>query len=176
MLHFSFFPLLVLLLVATLGATFPQDALKKSCSLFKYQFLVPHELKAMQKMKEQFVSTAGNEGLWAGRGQGRGDAKFKTVNDAVEVFQGSLGMRTMFSKGVWGQEGCWARFHPGFKPLKADQGCPTSPKVKMTVFQSPSWFMPAGGHDAAVGPQMQHQGLPSEMEPGRAVGKSKTML
>ncbi|XP_009885893.1 PREDICTED: interferon lambda-3-like [Charadrius vociferus] len=54
MLHLSFFPLLVLLLVATLGAAFPKDALKKSCSLFKYQFLVPHELKAMQKMKEQF--------------------------------------------------------------------------------------------------------------------------
>ncbi|NWH52183.1 IFNL3 protein, partial [Fregata magnificens] len=45
---------LALVLVASLGAAFPQDALKKSCSLSKYQFLVPHELKAVQKMKEQF--------------------------------------------------------------------------------------------------------------------------
>ncbi|XP_032866622.2 LOW QUALITY PROTEIN: interferon lambda-3-like [Tyto alba] len=32
----------------------PPNVLKKSCSLSKYQFLVPHELKAVQKMKEQF--------------------------------------------------------------------------------------------------------------------------
>lgn len=68
MLCVSFTPLLALVLGASLGAAFPQDALKKSCSLSKYQFLVPHELKAVQKMKEQFVSTAGNGGLWAGRG------------------------------------------------------------------------------------------------------------
>ncbi|KAF1498567.1 Interferon lambda-3, partial [Eudyptula minor novaehollandiae] len=54
MLCVSFTPLLALVLGASLGAAFPQDALKKSCSLSKYQFLVPHELKAVQKMKEQF--------------------------------------------------------------------------------------------------------------------------
>ncbi|NXV99112.1 IFNL3 protein, partial [Fregetta grallaria] len=54
MLHLGFTPLLALVLGASLGAAFPQNALKKSCSLSKYQFLVPHELKAVQKMKEQF--------------------------------------------------------------------------------------------------------------------------
>ncbi|NXX61242.1 IFNL3 protein, partial [Scopus umbretta] len=54
MLHLGFTALLALVLGAGLGAAFPQDALKKSCSLSKYQFLVPHELKAVQKMKDQF--------------------------------------------------------------------------------------------------------------------------
>ncbi|NWS71868.1 IFNL3 protein, partial [Crotophaga sulcirostris] len=45
---------LVLVLGASLGAAFPTDKPKKSCSLSKYRFLVPHELKAVQKMKEQF--------------------------------------------------------------------------------------------------------------------------
>ncbi|NXL49964.1 IFNL3 protein, partial [Podilymbus podiceps] len=57
MLCLSLTPLLVLALGASLGAAFPQDALKKSCSLSKYQFLMPHELKAVQKMKEQFEDT-----------------------------------------------------------------------------------------------------------------------
>ncbi|NXH70119.1 IFNL3 protein, partial [Hydrobates tethys] len=57
MLCLGFTPLLALVLGASLGAAFPQDALKKSCSLSKYQFLVPHELKAVQKMKEQFEDT-----------------------------------------------------------------------------------------------------------------------
>ncbi|NXE27530.1 IFNL3 protein, partial [Ardeotis kori] len=52
--HLGFMLLLALALGASLGAAFPRDALKKSCSLSKYQFLVPHELKAVQKMKEQF--------------------------------------------------------------------------------------------------------------------------
>ncbi|NXS94762.1 IFNL3 protein, partial [Jacana jacana] len=46
--------LLAMLLAANLGAAFPQDALKKGCSLFKYHFLEPHEMKAMQKMKDHF--------------------------------------------------------------------------------------------------------------------------
>ncbi|KAM9235859.1 interferon lambda-3-like [Leptosomus discolor] len=54
MLCLGFTPLLALVLVASLGAAFLQDTLKKSCSLTKYQFLAPHELKAVQKMKEQF--------------------------------------------------------------------------------------------------------------------------
>lgn len=103
MLHLNLTLLLVLVLGSGLGAAFPQDTLKKSCSLSKYQFLVPHELKAVQKMKEQFVSAAGNRGLWAGGGQGRADAKFETPSDKVDVFCNSLGMRRMFSKGVLGQ-------------------------------------------------------------------------
>ncbi|KAM6131646.1 interferon lambda-3-like [Phoenicopterus ruber ruber] len=54
MLRLSFTPLLMLVLGASLGAAFPQNAPKKSCSLSKYQFLVPHEMKAVWKMKEQF--------------------------------------------------------------------------------------------------------------------------
>ncbi|NXX82106.1 IFNL3 protein, partial [Urocolius indicus] len=46
--------LLVLALGASLGAAFPWGTLKNGCSLSKYQFLVPHELKAVQRMKEQF--------------------------------------------------------------------------------------------------------------------------
>ncbi|NWS50896.1 IFNL3 protein, partial [Probosciger aterrimus] len=54
MLCLSFTLLLALVVGTSLGAAIPQDALKKSCSLSKYQFLVPHELKAVQKMKEHF--------------------------------------------------------------------------------------------------------------------------
>ncbi|NXH23377.1 IFNL3 protein, partial [Bucco capensis] len=54
MLRLGFTLLLVLLLRASLGAAFPCNALKKSCSLSKYQFLAPQELKAVRKMKEQF--------------------------------------------------------------------------------------------------------------------------
>ncbi|NXW60909.1 IFNL3 protein, partial [Eurystomus gularis] len=48
--------LLALLLGASLGATLPREprTLLQTCSLSKYQFLAPHELKAMWKMKEQF--------------------------------------------------------------------------------------------------------------------------
>ncbi|XP_009633775.1 interferon lambda-3-like [Egretta garzetta] len=53
MLCLGFAPLLALVLGATLGAAFPQQA-PKSCSLSKYQFLVPHELKAVKKMKDHF--------------------------------------------------------------------------------------------------------------------------
>lgn len=112
-------------------------------------------------------------GWW---GQCREDAEFETLGDKVDVFQGSLGMRRMFSKGVWGQEGCWAKFCPGFKPFKVDWGCTTSSKIKMTVFQSLLCFMLIGEHQAAVGPQMQHSALPSEMENSGSVGKSKATL
>ncbi|NXS71293.1 IFNL3 protein, partial [Pandion haliaetus] len=54
MLHLDLTLLLVLVLGSAFVVAFPQDALKKSCSLSKYRFLVPHELKAVQKMKEQF--------------------------------------------------------------------------------------------------------------------------
>ncbi|NXP13727.1 IFNL3 protein, partial [Thinocorus orbignyianus] len=54
MLRLSFILLLALLLAASLGAAFPKDAPKKGCSLSKYRFLEPHEMKAMQKMKDHF--------------------------------------------------------------------------------------------------------------------------
>ncbi|NXP76871.1 IFNL3 protein, partial [Ramphastos sulfuratus] len=54
MLGLNFILLIVLLLGAGLGDAFPSDALKKTCSLSKYQFLVPRELKAVQKMQQQF--------------------------------------------------------------------------------------------------------------------------
>ncbi|XP_065528798.1 interferon lambda-3-like [Lathamus discolor] len=54
MLSLSFIVLLALVVGTSLGAAIPPDALKRSCSLSKYQFLVPHELKAVQKMKEHF--------------------------------------------------------------------------------------------------------------------------
>ncbi|NXX39535.1 IFNL3 protein, partial [Tricholaema leucomelas] len=50
----NFIPLLVLLLGFGLGDAFPSDALKKTCSLSKYRFLVPHVLEAVQKMQQQF--------------------------------------------------------------------------------------------------------------------------
>ncbi|NXK50093.1 IFNL3 protein, partial [Chauna torquata] len=54
MLCSGFTVVLVVALGAILVGAFPRDALKKSCSLSKYQFPVPSELKAVQKMKEQF--------------------------------------------------------------------------------------------------------------------------
>ncbi|NXJ13061.1 IFNL3 protein, partial [Odontophorus gujanensis] len=46
------------MLVGTLGAllvgAFPRGTSNKSCSLSKYQFPAPSELKAVQRMKEQF--------------------------------------------------------------------------------------------------------------------------
>ncbi|NWQ82890.1 IFNL3 protein, partial [Columbina picui] len=53
MLCISFAPLLVLLGVS-LGAAFPHGALKKSCSLSKYKFIMRHEMKAARKMMEHF--------------------------------------------------------------------------------------------------------------------------
>ncbi|NXG47207.1 IFNL3 protein, partial [Psilopogon haemacephalus] len=54
MLCLNFIPLIVLLLGASLGNAFPSDALKKTCSLSKYWFLVPRELEALRKMQQQF--------------------------------------------------------------------------------------------------------------------------
>ncbi|NXV19781.1 IFNL3 protein, partial [Cepphus grylle] len=54
MLRLGFIPLLAVLTAAGFGAAFPQHTLRKGCSLFKYKFLVPHEMKAMQKMKQHF--------------------------------------------------------------------------------------------------------------------------
>ncbi|NXI36282.1 IFNL3 protein, partial [Galbula dea] len=54
MLCLSFTLLLALLLGVSFGDALPRDAMKKRCSLSKYQFLAPPELKAVQKMKEQF--------------------------------------------------------------------------------------------------------------------------
>ncbi|NXS62461.1 IFNL3 protein, partial [Brachypteracias leptosomus] len=56
MLHLSITSLLALLLWASLGDTFPRKtpALPQPCSLSKYQFLAPRELKAMKKMMEHF--------------------------------------------------------------------------------------------------------------------------
>lgn len=74
----SLTPLLVLVLGVSLGAAFPHHTLRKDCSLSKYQTIASEEKEAMDKMRQEFVSTAGNAGLWAGRGQGRGDAEFNT--------------------------------------------------------------------------------------------------
>lgn len=98
MLCLSFTPLLVLVLGVSLGAAFPQGALRKSCSLSKYKFITRHEMKAARKMMEHFVSTTGNLGLWAGGGQCREDAEFETLGDKVDVFQGSLGTRRMLGQ------------------------------------------------------------------------------
>lgn len=87
----SFTPLLVLVLGVSLGAAFPLDTQRKGCRLSKYQYIAPEEQAAVNKMREVFVSTAGNRGLWGGRGQGRGDAEFKTRVT-----------RCMFSAAVWG--------------------------------------------------------------------------
>ncbi|XP_008935769.1 PREDICTED: interferon lambda-3-like [Merops nubicus] len=56
MLHLGVTSLLVLLLGASLGTAFPRKtpASLQTCSLSKYQFLAPQELKAMWKMKEHF--------------------------------------------------------------------------------------------------------------------------
>ncbi|PKK29680.1 interferon lambda-3 [Columba livia] len=54
MLCLSFTSLLVLVLGVSLGAAFPQGALKKSCSLSKYKFIMRHEMKAARKMTEHF--------------------------------------------------------------------------------------------------------------------------
>uniref|UniRef100_A0A8C3JFD8 IFNL3 protein n=1 Tax=Calidris pygmaea TaxID=425635 RepID=A0A8C3JFD8_9CHAR len=55
MLRRGFVLLFAWLSAANFGAAFPQDALKKGCSLFKYRFLEPQEMKAMKKMTDHFV-------------------------------------------------------------------------------------------------------------------------
>uniref|UniRef100_U3KED0 IFNL3 protein n=1 Tax=Ficedula albicollis TaxID=59894 RepID=U3KED0_FICAL len=63
----SLTPVLVLVLVlgVSLGAAFPHDTLRKGCRLSKYQNIAHEEQKAVDKMRQEFVSTAGNRGLWA---------------------------------------------------------------------------------------------------------------
>ncbi|NXO05100.1 IFNL3 protein, partial [Rhinopomastus cyanomelas] len=53
MIPLGFTPLLALALAASLSTAFPRDA-PKGCSLSKYQFLAPLEMKAVQKMKQHF--------------------------------------------------------------------------------------------------------------------------
>uniref|UniRef100_A0A8C3Y1Z9 IFNL3 protein n=1 Tax=Catharus ustulatus TaxID=91951 RepID=A0A8C3Y1Z9_CATUS len=62
----SLTPLLVLVLVlgVSLGAAFPHHTLRKDCSLSKYQTIASEEKEAMDKMRQEFVSTAGSAGLW----------------------------------------------------------------------------------------------------------------
>ncbi|NXC24852.1 IFNL3 protein, partial [Campylorhamphus procurvoides] len=50
-------PLLVLVLVVSLGAAFPHEgAPRKGCSLFKYKQVIFHEMKAVEKMQKEFRS------------------------------------------------------------------------------------------------------------------------
>ncbi|XP_074686077.1 interferon lambda-3-like [Strix aluco] len=81
MLHLVLTLLLALVLQTSLGAVIPHNTLKKSCYLSKYRFPVFHETNAVLRMREKFVSTTGNGGLWAGQGHGRGDAEFETLSD-----------------------------------------------------------------------------------------------
>ncbi|XP_033371973.1 interferon lambda-1 [Parus major] len=60
--------LLVLVLGVSLGASFPHDTLRNDCRLSKYQNIAPEEKKAVDKMRQEFVSIAGDRGLRAGRG------------------------------------------------------------------------------------------------------------
>lgn len=89
------------------------------------------------------------------------------LSDKVHVFCSSLGMRKMFSKGVWGHAG------PNFVLVSDPSRMAGVVRhcQKMRVSQSLSWFMLAGEQ-----PQMQHQALPSEMERSKPAGKSEAML
>ncbi|XP_068805687.1 interferon lambda-3-like [Struthio camelus] len=49
--------LLLLALAGSLAGAFPRDAPRRGCGLSKYRFLLPSELKAVRKMKEQFEVT-----------------------------------------------------------------------------------------------------------------------
>ncbi|NXA05455.1 IFNL3 protein, partial [Sapayoa aenigma] len=64
-------PLLVLVLGVSLGAALPQHTPRRGCSLLKYQKLVPDNLKAVQKMQEEFVSIVGNRGCGLDPSPGR---------------------------------------------------------------------------------------------------------
>uniref|UniRef100_A0A8C5NI60 Uncharacterized protein n=1 Tax=Junco hyemalis TaxID=40217 RepID=A0A8C5NI60_JUNHY len=69
MLHLGLAPLLVLVLGVSLGAAFPHDIPGKGCRLSQYQSIAPEQRHAVDRMRQEFVSTAGNGGLRAGRGQ-----------------------------------------------------------------------------------------------------------
>uniref|UniRef100_A0A8C3XGJ0 IFNL3 protein n=1 Tax=Cyanoderma ruficeps TaxID=181631 RepID=A0A8C3XGJ0_9PASS len=57
MLCLSLTPLLVLMLGVSLGAAFPQETLRKGCRLSKYRNIVPEKQKAVDRMRQEFVST-----------------------------------------------------------------------------------------------------------------------
>uniref|UniRef100_A0A8C3EVI0 Uncharacterized protein n=1 Tax=Corvus moneduloides TaxID=1196302 RepID=A0A8C3EVI0_CORMO len=82
MLCLSLTPLLVLVLGVSLGAAFPHDTLRKGCRLSKYQNIAPEEQKAVDKMRKEFVSTAGNRGQW---GHSRPQMSDRVVLVAAEL-------------------------------------------------------------------------------------------
>uniref|UniRef100_A0A663M2C4 Interferon lambda-3-like n=1 Tax=Athene cunicularia TaxID=194338 RepID=A0A663M2C4_ATHCN len=82
MLHLVLTLLLALVLQTSLGAVIPHTTPEKSCYLSKYQLLVSHETEAVLRMRDKFVSIAGNGGLWAGQGHSRGHT-FETLSDKV---------------------------------------------------------------------------------------------
>ncbi|XP_023786175.1 interferon lambda-3-like [Cyanistes caeruleus] len=63
---------LVLVLGVSLGASLPHDVPRNGCRLSKYQNIAPEEKKAVDKMRQEFVSIAGDRGLRAGRGKAEG--------------------------------------------------------------------------------------------------------
>uniref|UniRef100_A0A8D2MVS5 IFNL3 protein n=1 Tax=Zonotrichia albicollis TaxID=44394 RepID=A0A8D2MVS5_ZONAL len=64
MLHLGLAPLLVLVLGVSLGAAFPHGIPGKGCRLSQYQSIAPEQRHAVHRMRDEFVSTAGNGGLW----------------------------------------------------------------------------------------------------------------
>uniref|UniRef100_A0A8C0TYZ1 Uncharacterized protein n=1 Tax=Cyanistes caeruleus TaxID=156563 RepID=A0A8C0TYZ1_CYACU len=56
---------LVLVLGVSLGASLPHDVPRNGCRLSKYQNIAPEEKKAVDKMRQEFVSIAGDRGLRA---------------------------------------------------------------------------------------------------------------
>lgn len=91
-------------MVGTLGSllvgAFPQVTPKKSCSLSKYQFPAPLELKAVWRMKEQFVSIKGNE-PWAGGhrlagSEAEGQLNLGALSSKMDIFWGVLGQDVCF--------------------------------------------------------------------------------
>uniref|UniRef100_A0A8C0Z855 IFNL3 protein n=1 Tax=Cyanistes caeruleus TaxID=156563 RepID=A0A8C0Z855_CYACU len=53
---------LVLVLGVSLGASLPHDVPRNGCRLSKYQNIAPEEKKAVDKMRQEFVSIAGDRG------------------------------------------------------------------------------------------------------------------
>lgn len=62
MLCLSLTPLLVLVLGVSLGAAFPHDTLRKGCRLSKYQNIAHEQKAAVDKMRQEFVSTMATRG------------------------------------------------------------------------------------------------------------------
>ncbi|XP_030807813.1 LOW QUALITY PROTEIN: interferon lambda-3-like [Camarhynchus parvulus] len=57
MLRLSLAPLLVLVLGVSLGAAFPHDTLGKGCRLSQYQSIAPEQQLAVDRMRQEFVTT-----------------------------------------------------------------------------------------------------------------------